>query len=155
LFVERAAKASPSFALDDANVTTIADICRRLDGLPLAVEIAAARVKVLSPEQILARLDDALVLLGTDSRTRGSRHQTLTKALDWSFEMLTGKERLTLAILAVFQGDFTLSAAEAICVGSGEIDAAEVLGLITRLVDKSMITVADRPPSTEKRFQLL
>jgi predicted ATPase len=155
LFVDRATRTSASFDLRGNNVGAIAEICRRLDGLPLAVEIAAARVKVLSPEEILSRLDDALVLLGTDTRTRGSRHQTLTKALDWSFEMLTNKECLALAILSVFAGDFTLGAAEALCVGSGEIDTADVLDLITRLVDKSMITVADRAPLTEKRFQLL
>jgi non-specific serine/threonine protein kinase len=155
LFVERASESSPSFSLTALNTPAIADICRRLDGLPLAIELAAVRVKVISPEQIAARLDDALGLLGTVNRTRQARHQTLARAIDWSYDLLTVKERLALAILSVFAGSFTLAAAESVCAASGELDTTEVLDLITGLVDRSLVTVVNQAPFSEKRYRLL
>jgi non-specific serine/threonine protein kinase len=155
LFVERASDSSPSFTVTEQNAATIADICRRLDGLPLAIELAAVRVKVLAPEQIAARLDDALDLLGRPPRTRQARHQTLTRAIDWSYDLLTPRERLALSVLSVFAGSFTLTAAEAVCVCTAEIAAADVLDLMARLVDRSLVTVVHREPAHERRYRLL
>lgn len=155
LFVERATASSPSFSVTAHNTPAIVDICRRLDGLPLAIELAAVRVKVIAPEQIAARLDDALGLLGTVSRTRQARHQTLARAIDWSYDLLTVKERLALAILSVFAGSFTLAAAESVLAGTGELDTTKVLDLITGLVDRSLVKVVDQAPFSEKRYRLL
>ena len=155
LFVERATESSPSFTVTDRNAASIADICRRLDGLPLAIELAAVRVKVLAPEQIAARLDDALNLLGKSPRTRQARHQTLTRAIDWSYDLLTPRERLALAVISVFAGSFTLRAAEAVCAGTGEIESSDLLELVIRLVDRSLVTVVHEKPASERRYRLL
>ena len=154
LFVDRARTSCPGFELTGRNAEAVADICRRLDGLPLAVELAAARTAILAPEEIVTRLDDALSLL-SDNRTPRTRRQTLSTALEWSYESLTKKEQLALALLTVFASDFSLSAAEAVCAGTHEIEATEVVTLVSRLVDKSMIVVVSHPELRGTRLKLL
>jgi predicted ATPase/DNA-binding CsgD family transcriptional regulator len=137
LFVERARYRNPAFALTPQNAEAVGRICSRLDGIPLAIELAAARVG-LSAEQIAARLDDSLRLLTTGFRTASPRQRTLRGALDWSHDLLTEPERTLFGRLSVFAGGFTLEAAEA--VGAGDsIEEADVLDLLSRLVDKSLV----------------
>ena len=136
LFAERARSVSPSFALTDDNTAAVARICQRLDGIPLAIELAAARVKVLTVDQIAERLADAFRLLSSGSRTL-PRHRTIRETIDWSFRLLSEDEQILLRRLAVFSGSFSLSAAEAIC------DDVDVLGGVAALVDKSLLMVAD------------
>ena len=138
LFVERARSAQPKFAVSEHNAAAIAQICQRLDGIPLAIELAAARVKVLSAEQIAARLDDSFRLLTGGSRTALPRQQTLRALIDWSYGLLAPAERTLFGRLAVFAGGWSLEAAEAVGAG-GEIDAFDVLDLLMRLVDKSLV----------------
>ena len=152
LFVDRAQSVAPSFDLSDRNVRAVVRICRRLDGIPLAIELAAARVKVLAPEQIADRLEDSFKLLASGSRTAVPRHRTLREAIDWSYLLLSGQEQLLLRRLAVFAGGFTLEAAEAICAG-GEIDPLDVLDLLTALVDKSLLAV--QPTANSTRYRML
>ncbi|MHB1327921.1 MAG: BTAD domain-containing putative transcriptional regulator, partial [Gemmatimonadales bacterium] len=146
LFVERAGDVLPSFRLTDTNGRAVVQVCRRLDGIPLAIELAAARVRVLAPEQIAERLDDAFRLLTRGSRTAIPRHQTLRATVDWSYRLLGSKEQLLLQRLSVFAGEFSLPAAEAVCSGDG-IDAAEVLDLVARLVDRSLVVMRERAGS--------
>jgi predicted ATPase len=113
-------------------------ICYRLDGLPLATELAAARVKALSVEQIDARLDDQFRLLTGGSRTALPRQQTLRALIDWSHNLLDEEERILLRRLSIFAGGWTLEAAEAVCAGEG-VDRSEVLDLLTQLVNKSLV----------------
>lgn len=115
LFVERADLTQPRFVLTEANIPAVAQVVHRLDGIPLAIELAAARVKVMTVEQIAARLSDRFRLLTTGSRTEMPRHQTLQAALDWSYDLLSEDERRMLRRLAVFAGGFSLEAAEAVC----------------------------------------
>ena len=136
LFAERARSVSPSFALTDDNLRAVSLICERLDGIPLAIELAAARVKVLPVEQIAQRLADAFRLLSSGSRTM-PRHRTIRETINWSFRLLSEEEQVLLRRLAVFSGTFSLEAAEAIC---GDVD---VLGGVAALVDKSLLMVAD------------
>ena len=117
LFVERAAIARPGFALTAQNAPAIAQICKRLDGIPLAIELAASRVRVLSAEQIDARLDDRFRLLTGGSRTALPRQQTLRALIDWSYSLLSEPERLLFKRLAVFVSGWTLEAAEKVCSG--------------------------------------
>ncbi len=152
LFIERAAAVLPSFALTRENAGAVLQICRRLDGIPLATELAAARVNVLSVEQIAARLDDAYRLLTVGRRTALPRHQTLRATMDWSYSQLSEQERLLFRRLSVFAGGFTLEAAEAICTGEG-IDKAEILDVLARLVDKSLVVVEEH--EGEGRYRLL
>jgi predicted ATPase/transcriptional regulator with XRE-family HTH domain len=140
LFVERARAVRPDFHLTAANALEVVRVCRRLDGLPLAIELAAARVRVLSPEQIAARLDDRFRLVAAGARDTLPRHQTLRALIDWSYDLLGAEEQVLLRRLAVFVGGWTLDAAEAIGAGEG-IDAADVLDLLTALVDKSLVVV--------------
>src|SRR5581483_2663190 len=140
LFVERARAAQPGFALSPASGPAAAAVCARLDGLPLALELAAARVRVLPVEQILVRLDDSFRLLVGGSRTAPSRQQTLRATLDWSYALLDASERTGFHRLAVFAGGWTLEAAEAVCA-TGDIRPTDVLDLLTRLVDKSLVVV--------------
>src|SRR5215472_5093516 len=116
LFVERAAQVVAGFALTDANIAAVAGICRQLEGLPLAIELAAARLPVLSPEQIDARLGDRLGLLTRGGRTQPARQQTLRASVEWSYELCSPAEQLLWARLSVFAGGFELDAAEGICV---------------------------------------
>ncbi|HSA99346.1 MAG TPA: hypothetical protein VLE49_01765, partial [Anaerolineales bacterium] len=141
LFVERAATAKPGFTLTRDNAASLAQICSRLDGIPLAIELAASRVKVLSPDQIAARLDDRFRLLTGGSRTALPRQQTLRAMIDWSYSLLSEQEKTLFRRLAVFVGGWTLEAAEAVCasVEWDGIPPHNVLDLLTRLVDKSLI----------------
>jgi non-specific serine/threonine protein kinase len=158
LFVERAGAARPGFALTDGNVAAVAEICRRLDGIPLALELAAARVAALPPEQIARLLDDRFRLLTAGSRTALPRHQTLRALFDWSHDLLAQKEQVAFRRLAVFSGGLTVEAAQAVC-GMGEhiLEAAvcreEVLDLLLQLADKSLVLVDER--DGEARFRLL
>ncbi|MFN8454180.1 MAG: BTAD domain-containing putative transcriptional regulator [Anaerolineae bacterium] len=154
LFVERAASTLPTFTLTQRNAAEVVQICRRLDGIPLAIELAAARVKVLTVSQITARLDDSFKLLAAGSRTAASRHQTLKAAIDWSYNLLGEAERVLFQRLAVFEGGFILEAAEAICAGRG-IEAIEILELLSYLVDKSLVVVGTSHPGREARYRLL
>ncbi len=137
LFTERAQAALPSFTTTDANAVAVGEICRRLDGIPLAIELAAARVRVLPVEQIASRLDDAFRLLTVGSRTALPRHRTLRATMEWSFSLLTTREQLLLGRLSVFAGSFTLEAAESVCAG-GPLCADDILDGVSALVDKSL-----------------
>lgn len=152
LFVQRASDALPTFALTDANADTVVRICRRLDGLPLAIELAAARVRLLPPEQLASRLDDVFGLLTTSSQVALPRHRTLRTLIDWSYDLLSPVERLLFERLAVFAGGFTLDAAESV-VGCDGLEAGEVLDLLAALVDRSLVTM--REWHGEARYVLL
>jgi non-specific serine/threonine protein kinase len=143
LFIGRAEAALPSFAVTNENAPAVAEICRRLDGIPLAIELAAARVKALTVEQIQARLDDRFRLLTGGSRTALPRHRTLRAMIDWGYDLLAEPERKLLRRLAVFAGGWTFEAAEAICAGEG-VGACDVLDLLPRLVDKSLVLAEER-----------
>ena len=140
LFVERAQASIASFELTDANSNAVHDICRRLDGIPLAIELAAARVRVLSPEQIAARLHDAFRLLTSGSRTALPRQRTLRGTMDWSYGLLDPREQALLCRLSVFAGSFSLEAAEAVCVGE-PLEAEDILDGVAALVDKSLVVM--------------
>ncbi len=152
LFVERARAVLPEFRLTEHNAEAVARICHRLDGIPLAIELAATRVKTLSVDQIASRLDDRFRLLTGGSRTAMPRQQTLQAAMDWSYVLLSEQEKALLRRLSVFAGGWTLDAAEAICVEGG-IDRGEVLDLLSQLVDRSLVAVDDRDGSA--RYRLL
>lgn len=152
LFVDRARAVQPAFALNERNAAAVVQICRRLDGIPLAIELAAARVKALPPDQIAARLDDRFRLLTGGSRMALPRHRTLKAAMDWSFDLLTDAERALLVRLSVFAGTFGLGAAEAICTGE-VVRPGEVLDLLSRLIDRSL--VVSEEGATEARYRLL
>jgi predicted ATPase/class 3 adenylate cyclase len=137
LFVERATTAFPDFALTRENAPFVAQICYRLDGIPLAIELAASRVKALTPEQIASRLDDRFRLLTGGSRSALPRQQTLRAMIDWSYSLLSEEEKTLFRRLAVFVGGWTLEAAEAVC--GEERDGLDVLDLLTRLADKSLV----------------
>ncbi len=137
LFLERATTAKPGFTLTNVNALSLAQICFRLDGIPLAIELAASRVKVLSPEQIAARLDDRFRLLTGGSRTALPRQQTLRATIDWSYSLLSEQEKTLFRRLAVFAGGWTLEAAESVC--GEESNGESVLDLLTRLIDKSLV----------------
>jgi predicted ATPase/DNA-binding winged helix-turn-helix (wHTH) protein len=154
LFAERAASVMPAFSLTPDNGPALMQICNRLDGIPLAIELAAARVRVLSLEQIATRLDDCFRLLSAGSRTDLPRHQTLRATIDWSHDLLSEKERALLRRLSVFAGSFTLAAVEEICADQ-LIGANEVLDLLAHLVDKSLVVSLDRQSAFEKRYRLL
>lgn len=147
LFVERASAANPKFSLNDQNAASIAQIVRRLDGIPLALELAAARVTVFSAEQISSRLDDRFRLLTGGSRTALPRQQTLRALIDWSYDLLSDAERALFRKFSVFAGGCTYEAAEGICT---EMD---VLNLLTQLVNKSLVAVEDE--SGSPRYRLL
>jgi predicted ATPase/DNA-binding CsgD family transcriptional regulator len=142
LFTERAAAASGAFELTAANQAAVVDLCRRLDGLPLAIELAAVRTRVLTVEQILARLADRFGLLTGGSRAALPRHQTLRTTIEWSHGLLTGGERAVLRRACAFAGRFTLEDVEAVCA-SADVPAAEALDLLASLVDKSLVVKED------------
>jgi predicted ATPase/class 3 adenylate cyclase/DNA-binding CsgD family transcriptional regulator/uncharacterized protein HemY len=158
LFEERARAALPAFTLTDQNGPAVAQICQRLDGIPLAIELAAARARGLAPEQLAGRLDDRFRLLTGGSRTALARHQTLRALVDWSHELLSEPERVLFRRLSVFAGGWTLDAAEAVCSGQ-EIEPEDVLGPLLQLVDRSLVLAeeqlvlaSDLPPV---RYRLL
>jgi predicted ATPase len=142
LFIERAAAASGRFELTDSNQVAVVDLCRRLDGLPLAIELAAVRTRVLAAEQILERLTDRFGLLTGGSYAAIPRHQTLRTTIEWSHELLTLNERELLRRLGVFAGRFTLEDVEAVCM-SGDVPVAPGLDLLSSLVDKSLVMKED------------
>jgi len=152
LFVDRALAAVPGFALSDIDAAPVFEICTRLDGIPLAIELAAARMSALSPQEIAARLSDRFHLLTRGSRTALPRHQTLQAAVDWSHDLLNQPERALLRRLAVFAGGWALPAAEAVCAG-GEVEPHAVLDLLTELVGKSLVLAERQDGST--RYQML
>ncbi|MFL5590073.1 MAG: tetratricopeptide repeat protein [Ktedonobacteraceae bacterium] len=152
LFIERATSVLPAFRLTQENAPVLVQVCHRLDGLPLAIELAAARVKVLSLEQIATRLDHSYRLLAGGSRTALPRQQTLQATIEWSYHLLPEKERILFRRLSVFLGSFALEAAEAVCAGNG-LKQDEVLDLLSHLVDKSLVAVTQR--SGEARYRLL
>ncbi len=153
LFVERACSVRPEFDLTEANARTVAEICRRLDGLPLAIELAAARVKVLSPQALLARLTDRLRLLTGGARDLPDRQQTMRGAIAWSHDLLAPEEQVLFRRLAVFAGGFTLEAAEAVVPAAGD-SGIDVLEGVASLVDKSLVRRTERP-GDEPRFGML
>jgi len=150
LFVDRVQMVRPDFGLDSENLDSVLDICRHLDGIPLAIELAAARTKSLAPGEIAERLDRRFALLSGSRRRGVSRHETLRAAVDWSYDLLEEPERELLARVAVFSGGFTLQAAERVAAGPGENETLDLLG---RLVDKSLLTVEETHGST--RYRLL
>jgi predicted ATPase/DNA-binding CsgD family transcriptional regulator len=152
LFVERAAAALPGFAITDRNGAAVAQICYRLDGMPLAIELAATRVQLLRVDQIAARLDDRFRLLTDGKRTALLRHQTLRAAIDWSHDLLSDDECRVLRRLSVFAGGWTLEAAEAVC--ADQVGADDVLDVLTALVNKSLVIV-ERRQGRETRYRLL
>lgn len=152
LFIERARHHDPDFNPTPEDRATIDAMCRQLDGLPLAIELAAARVTVLTVEQIRQRLDDPFRVLGSGSRAGSSRHQTLSKTIEWSYDLLDPAERVVFERLSVFDGGFSLDAAESVCEGEG-IDRRDVLSLVAQLVDKSLVQVEATPDDV--RYRLL
>ncbi|MFJ5926688.1 ATP-binding protein [Kitasatospora sp. NPDC092948] len=151
LFADRAAAVRPGFRLDGANRAEVALLCRRLDGLPLALELAAGRLRALSVEQLTARLDDRFRLLTGGGRTALARHRTMRTAIGWSHELCTMQERLLWTRLSVFAGGFDLDAAEYVCGGEG-LDLDDILELLDSLVDKSVLERLDGEPA---RFRML
>lgn len=152
LFIDRAMTLQPTFAVNNQNAAAVAEICSRLDGIPLALELAASRVKVLSVDQISQKLDDRFRLLTGGSRAALPRQQTLRAAIDWSYDLLSEPERALLRRLAVFVGGWTLEAAEDICQGE-TIRLDDVLDLLTHLVDKSLVLVDEE--KGEARYRML
>lgn len=151
LFVSRARLVSPNFSLGPANAEQVAEVCRRLDGIPLAIELAAARLKVLSVSQLVERLDQQFALLAGTARDLPPHQQTLETTLDWSFDFLGGGERALFTRLSVFNGGFTLEAAESVCSG-GLVDREHVMNLLGRLVETSLVMATDADPV---RYRLL
>jgi predicted ATPase/class 3 adenylate cyclase len=155
LFAERAQSVSPGFQVMPANASAVIQVCRRLDGIPLALELAAARVRVMPVEQIASRLDDRFRLLTGGSRTALPRQQTLRALIDWSYELLSAEEKTLLNRLSVFAGGWTLDAAEAVCADeqADGIEAWQVLDLLASLVGKSLV-IFDESGATA-RYRLL
>jgi predicted ATPase/DNA-binding CsgD family transcriptional regulator len=151
LLVERAQAVVPGFEVTAANASALAEVCRRLDGLPLALELAAARLKALTVEQLLQRLDDRFRLLRVGNRAAPARHQALRTAIDWSHDLLSHPERVLARRLAVFPGDFDLEAVEAICAG-GEVPDEDTLDLLASLVERSLVSAT--PAGSRMRYRL-
>ena len=154
LFVQRAQATRPGFALTEENAPAVLELCQRLDGIPLAIELAAARVRALTPGEIATRLGDRFRLLSSGDRTAPPRHQTLRAVVDWTYNLLTDSERRLFERLSVFAGGFTLEAAEAVCSG-GAIEATEVFDLLSRLVDRSVVLAEHQGETGTTRYRLL
>ncbi|MEO3827113.1 BTAD domain-containing putative transcriptional regulator [Actinomadura sp. B10D3] len=152
LFADRAAAVSPGFAVTPDNAGWIVRICRALDGMPLAIELAAARLRAMTPAQLAVRLDDRFRLLNAGSRTALPRHKTLRAVVEWSWDLLDEPERTLWRRLAVFPGGATVQSAESVCAALG-LDGADVLDLLTALVDKSLLTVGGT--DGEPRYRML
>jgi predicted ATPase/DNA-binding CsgD family transcriptional regulator len=153
LFVDRTTSVAPEVRLSKQDLTTVAEICRRLDGVPLAIELAATRLRLLGMDELAARLDNRFELLVGGSRTAPGRHQTLRATLDWSYQLLSDAERVLLRRLAVFRGGWTLRAAEDVASGDG-IETGQVIGLLGQLLDKSLV-VTDNLTPQRVRFRFL
>ena len=154
LFVERARSRLPAFVMTAENAPAVVDVCRKLDGIPLAIELAAARTRVLSVEQISEKLEDPLALLTTGVRTAAPRHRTLRATLQWSYELLSEGERELLGRLSVFAGGWDLEAAEVVGAAGEPADAGLVLDLLSNLVDKSLV-VAEAEADGALRYRML
>ncbi len=152
LFTERAAAAVPDFAVTEDNYRAVAALCYRLDGLPLTIELAAGRLRSLSPAQILSRLDDRYALLTGGERGRPGRQQTLRASIEWSYQLCTPQEQRLWARLCVFAGSFELDAVEGVCSG-GDIAGEEMVDLVSGLVDKSIVVRQER--GTVVQYRLL
>lgn len=152
LFADRARSVRAGFTVTQQNAAAIVDICHRLDGIPLALELAAARAKALTVEQIAVRLEESFRLLTGGDRTRLPRQQTLRALVDWSYDLLNEQERMMLRRLSVFVGSFRLEAAETVCSGAG-VEEWEVIDLLGQLVDKSLVIVEEREGTS--RYRLL
>ncbi len=158
LFLQRAQARREDVALSAHNAPAVAQVCARLDGIPLALELAAARLSALPVDEVAARLDDCFRLLSGGARTAVPRQRTLRATLDWSYELLSGPERILFVRLGVFAGSFTLDAVEAVCAG-GAVPPDDVLDMFLRLVDKSLVVAEELPPAAgtagEVRYRLL
>ena len=152
LFLERASAANNSFRLTHQNASAVLEICQQLDGIPLAIELAAARVRMLSPEQIAARLDDRFRLLTGGNRAAMARQQTLRALVDWSYSLLQDTERILFRRLSVFAGGWTLESAEAVCAFA-DLDPYDVLDLLSHLVDKSLVIAEEH--DGQQRYRML
>jgi predicted ATPase/DNA-binding SARP family transcriptional activator len=152
LFAHRAQLTAPSFELSASNAAAVLQVCQRLDGLPLAIELAAARLRILSVGQLAERLDDVFAVLAGGTRTAPARHQAMRATLDWSYELLDEQERAVFRRLAVFAGGFTLPAAEQVAFGI-DVRPDQMLELLARLADKSLVRVEHA--DTGARYQLL
>ena len=153
LFRERAVLIQPQFRLTEQNVKAVVQICYRLGGMPLAIELAAARVKMMSVEEIASRLDDRFGILTSGSRAALPRHQTLRATIDWSYDLLPDSERILFRRMAVFVGGFTLTSLEAVCKDE-PLHHGDILDLLGRLVDKSLVVV-EPSPATATRYRML
>jgi predicted ATPase/class 3 adenylate cyclase/DNA-binding CsgD family transcriptional regulator len=151
LFIERAVQARPNFTVTNDNAPAVAAICQHLDGIPLAIELAAARVRVLTPDQIARGLSDRFHFLGGGARKALPRQQTLAASVEWSHDLLADRERVLLRRLSVFAGGFTLDAAENVCAGD-DIDVYDILDLLSSLVDKSLVVMEEDDGSARYRF---
>ena len=154
LFGERVKLIQPAFELDDHNAKFVAQVCIRLSGMPLAIELAAARIKMMTVEEISKRLDDRFDLLTSGNRSALPRHQTLRATIDWSYDLLNEPERILFRRLAVFAGGFTLEAAEVVC-GFGELKRTDILDLLGRLVDKSLVIAEQVSIAEGTRYRFL
>ena len=154
LLAERAQAVRPDFTVDDANVAAVATICRSLDGMPLAIELAAARLRSMSPAQVADRLSDRFRLLTAGSRTALPRHQTLRAVVEWSWELLTEPERTLARRLSVFSGGAPLTAVERVCSGGGPAEY-EVFDVLAGLVDKSLVEMDTGPDGGDVRYRML
>ncbi|MEP7115320.1 MAG: NB-ARC domain-containing protein [Ilumatobacteraceae bacterium] len=152
LFVERARRARPSFAVTDVNAPVLAEICHRLDGIPLAIELAAARCRQMTPERISAELVDRFRLLTGGARALMARQQTLAASVEWSVELLDDVERRVFRRLGVFVGSFSLEAAEAVATTFGDVETVEVFDVLCRLVDKSLVVADDEDAQDSYRL---
>lgn len=163
LFVARAKAVLPDFEVNETNASTVGLICKRLDGIPLAIELAAARLKMLDVTQIASRLEDTLRLLTRTHLDTAPRHQTMRAALDWSYKLLSPQEQVLFQRLAVFANGFTLEAVEAVCAdesgaqqnGAEFVVASDMLDLLTELVRKSLVVIAERSAGEPVRYRLL
>lgn len=151
VFLDRATMARPAFDLDTTNLFSVARICRRLDGMPLAIELAAARVKSLNPQQIADRLNDRFELLSAGNRAALPRHQTLRATIDWSYNLLTDRERVVFARLSVFAGSWSLEAATDVC-RLEDASGPDALSILLNLVDKSLVNVEEQDGQPRYRF---
>jgi predicted ATPase/DNA-binding CsgD family transcriptional regulator len=151
LFVDRAATALPGFSLSDASAPAVGALCRRLDGLPLAIELAASRVRSFAPAELVRHLDQRFDLLSAGARTAPTRHRTLRGAIDWSYQLLDGDERALFDRLGVFPGEFDFEAAQAMCA-DGDLGGAAAITLLPRLVDKSLVSAVGRGT---RRYRML
>jgi len=151
LFADRSSAVQPAFRLSEDNSRSVVQICRRVEGIPLAIELAAGRARMMAPAEILARLQDSFGVLAGGSRSAGARHETLSAAMDWSYWLLNEEEQRLFRRLSVFMGGFSLEAAEAVCGGDG---VGSVLELVGNLVDKSLVTPQETM-SSSTRYTIL